>query len=317
MKISAPKNDLRRKPRITARENIKLWAYLNITNPLVAWEVAIGRICSADDPSRLNYATSLWLYSLMRYLSKNGRNERFLNELLLEQTRLQTAPSAVSRLRGVYFFESEEMALAALDRWGMPQNKKYISSVNFSANALTRVDSEWITWQMQSNNRDWMPKYWAGESFGEKPLIEVLASGIGLIENMKLRNEALHWIYKNWPTSTPLLSMAACAIKESSALGVDELETLGLISPILTVNNGVLHGKHVVNIRSLDTCQEDIIKAMSSCRARGEYLPWIVDPDNDVLLRVPDLSSFNFKISDMKAAEVFTAVHEASVSPRP
>ncbi|MBV6306169.1 hypothetical protein KVP10_14840 [Candidimonas humi] len=301
---------------IITNKNIKLWAYLDITNPLVAWEVAIGRICSADDPSRKIYAASLWFYSLMRRLSKDGLDRRFLNELLLEQARLQTHPDAVSRLRGVYFFESEEIANAAVARWGIPQNRRFISSVNFSANALTQVDSEWITWKLKSEDRDWMPRYWAGETYGERPLTEVLASGIGLIENMELRNEAVRWIYQNWPTSTPLLSMAACAIRESVTLGIAEFETVGLISPVLTVGNGIIQGKHVINTRALATNQAEIIKALEACRARGEYLPWIVDPDNDVLFRVPDLSSFNFEIRDTKAAETLITVHDASISSK-
>jgi len=311
---SSEKTAFPQQPKFLANENVKLWAYLNISNPIVAWEVAIGRICSADDPPRESYGTSIWFYSLMQNLSKNGLDMRFLNELTLELTRLQTYPTAVSRLRGVYFFESEEMAIAAITRWGMPkQYLRFISSVNFSANMLTRVDSEWITWNLKSEDQSWMPKYWAGESYGEVPLTEVLASGIGLIENMDLRNEAVKWVYENWPLSTPLLSMAACSIKEARTLDVPEFETFGLISPVLTANNGSIQGKHTINMHALDSRQDEIIKALDACLARGECLPWVTDPDKKILFKVPDLSAFRFEINSAKAAETLTEVHNASI----
>ena len=34
-------------------KNITLWAFLNIENPIVAWEVAIGRIRSSCDQKNL------------------------------------------------------------------------------------------------------------------------------------------------------------------------------------------------------------------------------------------------------------------------
>ncbi|MBE0688948.1 MAG: hypothetical protein IH587_02350 [Anaerolineae bacterium] len=299
-------------PKIRAKENVKLWAYLDITNPLVAWEVAIGRICSADDPSRESYGTSLWFHTLMRKFSKEGLGRRFLNELLLEQTRLQHYPAAVSRLRGVYFFETEEATISAVDRWRIPKNRRFISSVNFSANMLTRVDSEWITWNLLSEDHSWMPKYWAGETFGIAPLTEVLASGIGLVQNMEVRNAAVKWVYENWPLSTPLLSMAACSAKEAQALDVPEFETFGLISPILTAKNGVIQGTYSINMRALLSQPEKIIMALDACLARNECLPCIMESDRDQF-RLPDLSDLHFEIHSTKAAETLTAVHRSSL----
>jgi hypothetical protein len=42
-------------------ENLELWAYLNIDNPVVAWEIAIGRIRSACDINK--FAVSSWFYN--------------------------------------------------------------------------------------------------------------------------------------------------------------------------------------------------------------------------------------------------------------
>lgn len=138
------------------QSNVTLYAYLNITNPMVAWEVAIGRIRSACDTTREQFGVSVWSYSLLRKFSIEGANRRFINELLLESVRQRAHPQAVSRLAGIYFFESESDAHSALDRWRMPERKPFISEVSFSANNLTRVDSEWITSYLGSEERNWM-----------------------------------------------------------------------------------------------------------------------------------------------------------------
>jgi hypothetical protein len=82
---------------------IRLYAYLNIANPMVAWEVAIGRIKSSCDISKNAFGTSIWAYSLLRKLAINGMDRRFHNELKLEAIRQKMNNHLVSRLTGVYF----------------------------------------------------------------------------------------------------------------------------------------------------------------------------------------------------------------------
>lgn len=287
--------------------NIRLYAYLNINNPLVAWEVAIGRIKSSCDINSYTYGTSVWMYSHLRRLALDGSDGRFLNELKLEQVRQQVARGSVSRLTGVYFFESEADAHAAVERWKIPDKKKYISPVDFSANHLTRVDSEWITSYLTSKETDWMERYWLGETLGVRPLTEVLASGIGAVRNKELRSQACEFIYRHHTASTPLLSMACCGFAE----GVSE--EIAIVKPHLSVNDGVLHGTHFIDIRDLSLHKAKLVQVMEECHKRGEVLPMVVPDDGETFFRVPDLSNLDFKLESPLVAELFTSIHDISI----
>jgi hypothetical protein len=289
--------------------NIRLYAYLNINNPLVAWEVAIGRIKSSCGINSYTYGTSVWMYSHLRRLALNGSDRRFFNELKLEQIRQQTATGSVSRLSGIYFFESEADAHAAVERWNIPDRKRYISPVDFSANHLARVDSEWITSYLASQETDWMARYWAGETLGIRPLTEVLASGIGIVRNKDLRSQACELIYKHHTTSTPLLSMACCGFAEAVS------EEIAIVKPHLSVKDGVLQGTHFIDIRDLSLYEAELLQAMEECKKRGELLPMVIPDDGETFFKTPDFSELDFKLESPSAAELFASVHDMSLRP--
>lgn len=273
---------------------------------MVAWEVAIGRIRSACDTTQEQFGVSVWSYSLLRKFSAEGASRRFINELLLESARQRTNPLAVSRLAGVYFFESENDAHNALDRWGMLKRKPFISEVSFSANNLTRVDSEWITSYLGSEDRNWMEEYWQGKTLGVRPLTEVLASGIGAVRNRELRIEAYKRVANLWPQSPPLLSMACCAFCE------EQLEDIGLAKPALIASNGVISGEHCIYIGDLEKNQEKIVQAMEACKRRGELPPATIPNDGKTLFALPDMSHMNFEFKEAVAASLLRSVHDAS-----
>lgn len=289
-----------------SQSNVTLYAYLNITNPMVAWEVAIGRIRSACDTTREQFGVSVWSYSLLRRFSKEGKSPRFINELLLEATRQKTHPRAVSRLAGIYFFESERDAHNAVDRWGMPERKPFISEVSFSANHLTMVDSEWITSYLGSEERHWMEDYWQGKTLGLRPLTEVLASGIGMVRNNELRVEAYKRVASLWPQSTPLLSMACCAFCE------EQLEDIGLSKPALMASNGVISGKHFIYIGDLEKNQEKIVRAVEASKQRGELPPATIPNDGQTFFALPDMTHMNFEFEEVVAASVLKSIHDAA-----
>jgi len=281
----------------------RLYAYLNIMNPMVAWEVAIGRIKSSCDISPNSFGTSIWAYSLLRKLALQGMDKRFNNELRLESVRQRLPRRTVSRLSGVYFFDSEADALAAVQRWGIPSRAQFISPVDFYPNMLTRVDSEWITSYIQSDETDWMEHYWNGETLGEKPLTEVLASGIGQILNIELRQRAIEQIYKKWPTSTPLLSMACCGFADA------QIEEIAIIRPVISYDNGSIKGTHYIYIGDLDSQQERLLRALNNCKARGEVLPMVVPDDGETFFKIPDFSHLDFELKFKAASDTLADVH--------
>lgn len=284
--------------------NETLYAYLNINHPMVAWEVAIGRIRSACDlgMEAKNFGISLWQYNLLRR-AKDGASKRFLNELKLEKTRQKHAPNSVSRLRGVYFFESENDAHAAIERWGIPQNKKFITAVNFSANKTTRVDSEWITSYLLSDESDWMQRYWSGETLGQKPLTEVLASGIGIVQNTALREAAYRSILEATPEATPLLGMAACAFKHA------RLETIAQTVPgVIKVAEGVKIDFYI-HIDDLKKNENLIIESIDACKRLGEMPPMVLPSDPEVFFRLPDNRDSGFVFTEAAIGKLYEEVH--------
>lgn len=286
------------------KSNITLYAYFNINNPMVAWEVAIGRIRSSCDTTCEQFGISVWSYSLLRKFSTEGTNRRFINELLLESVRQATNPLAVSRLAGVYFFEREKDAFSALDRWGLTRHKPFISEVDFSANKLTKVDSEWITTYLGSEKQNWMEDYWQGKTLGIHPLTEVLASGIGMICNKNLRIEAYKRVSNRWPDSTPLLAMACCAFAE------EQFEDIALVKPALIADNGVVRGTHYINISDLKK-NEKIVHAVNVCKNRGELPPATIPNDGQTFFTLPNMSCLDFEFKEAMAASLLKSVHNA------
>jgi len=219
----------------------KLFAYLDIDHPMVAWEVAIGRLQSEIETTRDKFGVSLWAYSILQSYVSGRQVKRFANELRLERARTLRHPHCVSRLRGMYFFKSEEDAKAAVERWGMPQKSKYISAVQVSPSAMTEVDSEWITSNLASSNaKAWMDSYWSGSTAGTRPLTEILVVGKGRVLNKELRADAYKRIYSLWPTSTPLLAAACCAFDRC------QLDDVAVVKPGLVSDGSRIIGNFYI-----------------------------------------------------------------------
>lgn len=285
-------------------QNVELYAYLNIDNPMVAWEVAIGRIKSSCDRNPDNIGLSVWQYNMLKQLSLSGAGNRINNELNLEIYRQRHHADKVSRLNGVYFFESEAIAHQALERWNLARYKKYISKVIFSANRMTCYDSEWITTYMDGDDSGWYEGYLSGETLGVKPLTEILASGIGTVENKLLREQAYRNIMEKWPTSTPLLYFAIAGFCEAG------IEDVALVRPFLSLQGGELHGEHIIYMESLELRQKEVAEAAQRLKERGISLPIILAEGEDAFFNLPDMREHSFRLSIPEATSVYKSMHE-------
>lgn len=283
--------------------NKKLYAYVNIDHPMVAWEVAIGRIKSICDDQDDDFGVSLWFYSLMQKYVKDPLSNCVNNEFKLELIRKNEFPNQVSRLRGVYFFESREMANIALDRWGLSKNKKYVTEIDFFGNNYSYVDSEWITDYLESDNDDWMRKYWGGETLGVKPLTEILASGIGIIIDKNLRMQAYNKIIDKWPTSSLLLNACMAAFAEKN------MEKIGQSIPAIVNESGVLKGKFYINMNDMNNRETEVVEALELARKKGMSLPIIMPQDPTKIFSLCDWSHLNFDFSNSEALQSFNKVH--------
>lgn len=283
--------------------NRKLFAYFNIDHPMVAWEVAIGRIKSICDRNEDKFGVSLWFYGLMEKYIKDASSTSVINEFKLELVRQNIFPEKVSRLQGVYFFESKYLAETALDRWGLSHRKKYISEVYFSGNSYTEVDSEWITSYLKSDDIEWMPKYWSGETLGVKPLTEIIASGIGIIHNNELRSLAYQRVIEKWPTTSILLNACIATFSES------KIEDVGLSVPALLNKSGKLEGCYYIRMKSFDENQHIVVDSLQKAAVKGMDLPNILPSDKDKIFSLPDLTDLKIQLDNEQVSDIFETVH--------
>lgn len=283
----------------------KLYAYLNINNPMVAWEVAIGRVTSICNDGG-QFGVSLWHYNTLRRFLSGDRIVESRNEFELELIRMKHFPDKVSRLKGVYFFESKEMAECALDRWNLSAYKKFITEVEFYGDNATIVDSEWITSYLSEEkpfDHDWMHKYWSGEPMGVRPLSEVLASGFGLVHDKTIRSEAIRRVYNLWPTSSILLNASI------AGFAMCQFNEISRVMPSIILDNGKIHGTFYIDMNTFNQHQKEVAKATQEMFAQGCNLINIKHDNDEVLCSIPDLRNEFFESGDEKIVSLFRSVH--------
>ena len=291
---------------LTQKMKKKLYAYLNIENPMVAWEVAIGRIKSICFNNEKEFGVSLWFYGLMEKYIRDESSKRVINEFKLELVRQKNFADKVSRLNGVYFFNSLYHAEAALDRWGLSHRKQYLSEVCFEGSSFTELDSEWITAYLNSDDTDWMPKYWSGETLGVNPLTEVIASGIGVIQNEELRERACKLISEKWPDSTVLLMACAAAFHES------KIYDIGLTHPGLVCKNNDVEGSYFISMDSFNKNEIVIADSIRKAESNGQNLPYTRPKDPSVIFALPDLRDLGFILKDKQISDIFEEIKKRS-----
>ncbi|MES0267188.1 hypothetical protein [Citrobacter sedlakii] len=289
-------------------EKRKLYAYLDINNPIVAWEVAIGRIQSICHESK--FGVSIWFYKSVKAFIENNLTTRLQNELALEKVRQTQFPNKVSRLTGVYLFNTKEIAEQAIDRWGVnPKLKEFIAEIDFYGVNFTEVDSEWISDFMDTpveQNAQWMSNYWASEPRWQTPLTEVIASGFGVITDQNIRIKAYEKLYELWPTSSVLF----CAAMAGFSTG--EMNQICRVKPaIIQEEDGSISGQIFINMEDFHKKQKRIIQALEESRKHG-FTPQFVIPEGpDGLTKIPDLSHLRFSTNDKVTETLFKLIHES------
>lgn len=279
-------------------KSVFFYAYLDITNPLVAWEVAIGRIKSSIEIKEKGFSISLWQYRYLLGYVQKGKNIKFINELKLENIRKTLFPHQVSRLQGVFLFESESDALRAAHLWGWDEG--YISKVYFDLDNISIVDSGWITNYLNSSgDNEWMSNYWEGLPYNDEPLYELIVDGIGFVLNKELREKAYMNILNTWPTSTTLLASACCAFAEMS------MNNVAILRPSLLTEGNKVKGQFAIDMSDFNERELDIVDAVRKSETKNK-LPTIIMPDDKtVIFTLPDLRPWFFEIELEEFSDLF------------
>lgn len=285
---------------------MNLFAYLDLSNPMVAWEVAIGRIKSVNyNYNDEIYELSIWEYDLIRNYTKHGATQELINELQLEYIRKTTYMNCVSRMKCLYFFETRNDAVFALNHWGIDINEEYISEVELEIKNITRVDSEWITnFIEKEDDNKWMDYYWQGKVYKNKPLYELLVDGFGIIKNTRLCRKAHKIIYDTWPYSTRLLAMAMCGFQ------VKYIDNIAKIVPGIYSQDGKIKGSYFIDITDLKKYEKEVIDAMKYVQSINDFPPVVLPPNKNAAFILPDLRYLEIDFENSYIATLLQKVHK-------
>lgn len=239
-------------------KKLKLWCYLNIENPLVAWEVAIGRIASLEALPSLQgqerrWFLTQWQYSRLKNAFCNEPTNKIplINEFRIESVRRRFYNHKVSRLRGSFFFKSEGDAKNIVKYYGWTGfNPNYLSEVEVyykNDEDIAYYDSTWFTMKASdimsvedikcylSNTT-----YWGKDT---NPATEVLVYGLGFVINEDLIQKAYNNVKATNPDSLCFVDSArfmlkACKMTINSETPNWELYEAGLSCSFNTYDNG-------------------------------------------------------------------------------
>lgn len=239
-------------------KKLKLWCYLNIENPLVAWEVAIGRIASLEALPSLQgqerrWFLTQWQYSRLKNAFCNEPTNKIplINEFRIESVRHRFYNHKVSRLRGSFFFKSEGDAKNIVKYYGWTGfNPNYLSEVEVyykNDEDIAYYDSTWFTMKASdimsvedikcylSNTT-----YWGKDT---NPATEVLVYGLGFVINEDLIQKAYNNVKATNPDSLCFVDSArfmlkACKMTINSEAPNWELYEAGLSCSFNTYDNG-------------------------------------------------------------------------------
>jgi hypothetical protein len=107
------------------KQSIRVFCFLDLEHPAVAWAVMRGMLVSADyayEPSSPGFISFM-----QAGIVETLNNRRLFNEDLIERVRLSYFAHQVSRMRGMFFFSSRGDAEA---RIGDPAWPPYFETKN-------------------------------------------------------------------------------------------------------------------------------------------------------------------------------------------
>ena len=220
-------------PFAELNQSTRVFCFLDLEHPAVAWAVMRGMMVAADfasTPPNPEFV-SFMLAGMVETLN----SRRIFNEFLIERVRLSSFAHQISRIRGMFFFRSRSEAEA---RIGDPAWPPYFDSKNLLELELrhnepfTDVDANWITFaplaedgRITIRDLEWVRRYWAGDRYNDRPVWERLARGVALVLDERVRRQCYQYLREMFPRSHIPILMARLA-SEAGTRG-------GLVTPFL------------------------------------------------------------------------------------
>lgn len=200
-------------------QSSRVFCFLDLEHPAVAWAVMRGMMVSADRSS--TPPVPGFISFMQAGIIEALNNQRAFNEFLIERVRLSLFPHSVSRMRGMFFFRSLAEAQA---RIGDPDWPPFFELKNLLELELrynepfTDADANWITFAPLSQNGrivvdelEWIRRYWAGEKYSNRPVWERIAKGVALVLDQQARRQCYRYVQEVFPDSHIPILMARLA----------------------------------------------------------------------------------------------------------
>jgi hypothetical protein len=269
-------------------ENVTGFVYIDINNPMAAWNVVRSGFYSPSCLPSVERAGALsfWFSDLLRDCNR----QRAEAEFRLEHFRQQKFPEKVSRLTGIFTFDDVASALKVCDSdWKGHFSADCLTDVGISAYRSSRMDADWIRMMRSQSNHlldgweEMAEHYWSGLPASSKPTWEFIIEGYVTIWGLELKQRALQEIQRYWPSSLLLLEVAA----NSRAIGSHD----GVVMPRASVSGEKI--KIDYYLRIVDGRDPDF------CARLGKFMqedgPQVcrIAPARHYLV-TPDFSEFGF-----------------------
>lgn len=276
-------------------EEFEGFAYVNIDNPMTAWNVVRSSFYSpsllprSEQPGALSFS--------MADLLRDGNAARAAAEFRLEYVRRRHFPDAVSRVTGMFLFDDIDSAAQVWSgAWSGHFTQEYLTDVGVSADRFSRHDATWITMMRNNENillNGWEAMaegYWSSEPASNQPIWERVIEGSITIWGLDLKTRALEKVRKSWPQSLPLLAISA----NSAAMGSFD----GAVVPYAVRKDKILEIAYF--LRMVDAKDPEFCDRLRHFLRTGGERVFRLGPAGDTLV-LPDFSlcSFERQIEDI------------------
>ncbi|EEQ95142.1 hypothetical protein F9K88_10450 [Brucella intermedia] len=265
------------------------FVYLDLDNPMVAWNVVRGWYCT---PDQLPEAESCSLLSFnMANLLASSLPNRLLSEIAIERIRRENYRNQVSRLTGIFVFDDpDSVARTWIDNtWGAHFKDDYLTDVGVNAHNSSRLDANWLTKIMDrecsltADFEEHTNSYWQGVPCPDSdPIWERIVNGSATIWGTEIKVKALEEIKRYWPKSLKTLEYSA------NAAGFGSFD--GLVLPLTTQKGKFINIDYHIRMHDAKNC--NFLNNMISFYRKSPQKACHLSSNSEFFL--PDFSMYSF-----------------------
>ena len=149
-----------------------------------------------------------------------------------------------------------------------------------------------------------MHSYWSGETRGENPLTEVLASGIGYVKDKGIQSMAISKLYDMWATSSLMFNAAIAGFATGT------MDQVCRVKPaIFREDDGSVSGSIFIDMNDFNQKQKEIVSALKEMYDKGYKPPIVIPNDPDKAFALPDLKGMFFNTNEEVTKSLFYLIH--------